>query len=358
MIHAVIMAGGAGTRFWPASRSHRPKQLLALAGERTMIQSTVERLGNLVCSERTLVVTNQRLVEPIAQQLPQLPSEAIVGEPCKRDTAACIGLAALLVSRNDADATMLVLPADHVIGPDAVFQQALSRAAMMVDEHPQRIVTFGIPPTYPAEAFGYIQRGELLDDTSPPAFRVERFREKPSIDVAREYLASGDFYWNAGIFIWKAQTILAALAQYEPEIHAHLEAIAASFGRDDYQEVLAREFAAIKGKSIDFAVMERYHDVAVVEAPFDWDDVGNWTSLPRLQGSDGDGNTIVGKHLGIDTRETIVRGEGDHLIVTVGLEDCIVVHTPDATLVANRNNEESIRRVVEMLKEEGWDEYL
>ena len=358
MIHAVIMAGGAGTRFWPASRVDCPKQLLALSGERTMIQATVDRLGDLAPPERTLIVTNQRLVEPIARQLPELAADAIVGEPCKRDTAPCIGLSALLVSRDDEDGTMVVMPADHLIRPQAAFQQAIRRAVALVEEQPQRIVTFGIPPTYPAESFGYIERGAPLDDAAPPAFRVERFREKPSADVAREYLASGNFYWNGGIFIWKARTILAALAQYEPAMYAHLEAIAAAFGRDDYEDVLAREFAAIKGKSIDFAVMEHYQDVAVVEASFEWDDVGNWTSLARTQGADEQGNTIVGKHLGVDTAGTIVRGDGEHLIVTVGLEDCIVVHTSDATLVANRHNEESIRRVVEMLKEKGWDEYL
>ena len=210
MLHAVIMAGGAGTRFWPASRAALTKQLLDLAGERTMIQATVDRLGEMVPPERLLVVTNRQLVEPMAQQLPLVPRAALIGEPCKRDTAPCVGLAALLVSHADPEATMVVMPADHVIAPDESFRAAIASAVAMVEAEPQRIVTFGIKPTYPAESYGYIERGEALAGSQ--AFRVAKFREKPKAEVAAEYLATGRFYWNAGIFVWKAKTILAALA--------------------------------------------------------------------------------------------------------------------------------------------------
>ncbi|MEQ8788158.1 MAG: mannose-1-phosphate guanylyltransferase [Pirellulaceae bacterium] len=361
MLHAVIMAGGSGTRFWPESRNQRPKQLLQLAGRRTMMQATVQRLGDLVSPERTLIVTNRRLVAPIAEQLPQLPAASFVGEPCKRDTAPCIGLAALLVSRHDDDATMAVMPADHLIQPDDAFRDAIEYAARLVEQHPQRIVTFGIRPSYPAETFGYIQRGEPLETgeaAAPAAYRAARFREKPSAETARQYLASGDFYWNSGIFVWKAKTILAALAENAPEIYTHLEKIAAALGRDDYEQTLEHEFAAIPGKSIDFAVMEHYDDVAVVEAPFEWDDVGNWTALARLLGADDAGNTVVGRHIGIDTTGSIIRTSDDHVVVTVGLDDFIVVHTPDATLIAPRDREESLREIVRRIAERGWDEHL
>lgn len=358
MLHAVIMAGGAGTRFWPASRSRSPKQLLNLVGSRSMIQATVDRLGDFVTSDRVMIVTNQALVEPIATQLPDLPPSSIIGEPCKRDTAPCIGLASAIIDAKDNDATMVVMPADHVIQPDETFRDAISLAAELVQQQPSRIVTFGIKPSYPAESFGYIQRGESLGRQDGLAYRVERFREKPSRQLAEEYLASGNFYWNSGIFVWKSATIMSALKRFEPEMHGHIAAIAQAVGSDEFATVLEREFTAIRGKSIDYAVMERYEDVVVVEAPFQWDDVGSWRSLARLRGEDADGNTIVGKHLGVNTTGTIVRTDDEHLVVTLGMQDAIVVHTPDATLVANKHDEEAIRQVVDFLKEKGWDEFL
>jgi mannose-1-phosphate guanylyltransferase len=361
MLHAVIMAGGSGTRFWPESRDLRPKQLLKLFGERTMIQATVDRLGDLAPPERILIATNAKLAAAMAEQLPDLPPAAILGEPHKRDTAPCIGLAAICVSRNDPDATMVVMPADHVIGPDDAFQSAIEFAATLVDDEPGRIVTFGIRPTYPAEIFGYIERGEPLAPAAegrPASFQVRQFREKPKADVARQYLESGNFYWNSGIFVWKAATIMQALAHHQPVMYAHLERIAAAYETPRFEEELEREFEAIKGVSIDFAVMEHARDIVVIEAPYDWDDVGSWQALARLYGADEHGNTILGKHVGVHTRGTIVRGPDDHLIVTLGLKDCVVVHTPDATLVANKHDEESIREVVKLLQEKGWREYL
>lgn len=359
MLHAIIMAGGAGTRFWPASTKATPKQLLQLVGDATMIRQTVDRLAGLVESAQTLIVTNEQLVEPIREQLPELPAASIVGEPCKRDTAPCIGLAALLVSREDPDATMAVMPADHVIRATDKFQAALTQAAAMVDREPEQIVTFGIRPTYPAEIFGYIQRGERASALgAAPAFSVKQFREKPDAATAAEYLASGDYYWNSGIFVWKARTILDALAKRQAAMLTHLQKIVDVWGTDDQPKVFAEEFAAIEGISIDYAVMEHATNVAVIEAPFDWDDLGGWQSLTRLLGEDERGNTIVGKHLGLKTTDSIVRTSDEHLVVTLGLEDTIVVHTPNATLVANKNDEESIRKVVKELEKRGWAEYL
>ncbi len=360
MLHAVIMAGGAGTRFWPASRVDRPKQLLDLAGDRSMLQGTVDRLAGLIAPARVMIVTNQRLVEPISEQLPEVPRTSIVGEPCKRDTAPCVGLSAALLHRHDPDATMVVMPADHVIGPDNLFRDAIGYAADLVEQQPSRIVTFGIKPNYAAESFGYVEReGESLASAGQPAtFKVNRFREKPDAKTAQEYLDTGSFYWNSGIFVWKAKTILDALEEYEPAMFAHLQTIKAAVGQPNFQDTLQREFGAIQGKSIDYAVMEHYDDVLVVESPFSWDDVGNWPALSRLKGKDEKGNTLVGKHLGVNTTNTIVRGDDEHLIVTVGMDDCIIVRTPDATLIADRKNEESIRKVVELLTEKGWTEYL
>jgi len=361
MLHAVIMAGGSGTRFWPESRAERPKQLLRLAGDRTMLQMTVDRLGNAVPQDRVLVATTAQLAPAVAKQLPELPPDAILGEPCKRDTAPCIGLAAMYVSRDDPDATMVVMPADHVISPDEAFQRAILYGATLVDERPKRIVTFGIRPTYPAEIFGYVERGEAMREAAGdgfPTYRVRQFREKPKAEVAREYLESGNFYWNSGIFIWKARTIIDQLAEHQSEMHAHLARIADAHGTPDAQGVLEREFAAIHGVSIDYAVMEHAEDIAVVETPFEWDDLGGWQALARIRGHDEHGNTIIGRYLGLNTEGSIIRGQDDHLVVTLGLKDCIVVQTPDATLVANKHDEESIREVVRMIREQGWEEYL
>ncbi|MBC7854526.1 MAG: mannose-1-phosphate guanylyltransferase [Pirellulaceae bacterium] len=361
MLHAVIMAGGFGTRFWPLSRLATPKQLLDFGGGRTMIQQALDRLSGLVPPERTLVITNRQLVGSIREQLSELAAANIVGEPCKRDTAPCVGLAAHLVSAADRDATMLVMPADHLIEPVENFRSAISQATDLVEEHPGQIVTFGIRPTFPAETFGYIERGQQLQRENPgqaSAFQVLRFREKPQRPQAEEFLSAGTFYWNSGIFVWKARTILAALQTHEPAMAERLSAIGKALGTLNYDETLEREFTAIIGKSIDFAVMEKHPEVAVIEAPFQWDDVGSWQSLPRSLGADADGNTIVGKHLGIRTAGSIVRTSGDHLVVTLGVKDCIVVHTPDATLVASKHDEEAIREVVKQLQSRGWSEYL
>jgi len=359
MLHAIVMAGGAGTRFWPASRAALPKQLLPLAGARTLLQDTVDRLAGLAPPERTMIVTSARLLDAVRRQVPDLPAGAVVGEPCKRDTAPCIGLAALLVMQADPQAVMAVMPSDHVIRPTADFQRAILQAAAMVDQHPGRLVTFGIRPTYPAESFGYIQQGDRLPTgAATAAFTVARFKEKPPASVAAEYLAAGTYLWNAGIFVWKAATIVAALDTRQPEMMARLRRIAAAWGGADRDRVFADEFAAIKGISVDYAVLEQAADVAVIEAPFAWDDLGGWSAVARQRAADASGNTFVGRHLDIDSTGTIVHTDDRHLVVTLGLEDILVVHTADATLVADRAHEEAVRKVVAELENRGWHEYL
>ena len=361
MLYAVIMAGGAGTRFWPESRKARPKQLLNMLGDRTMIQATIDRLGDLVTPERTCVATVAGLAEAIAEQLPDVSRESILVEPCKRDTGPCIGLAAAKILRDDPDAIMAVMPSDHVIGSDEAFREAIRYAASLVEEDPNRLVTFGIRPTYPAESFGYIERAEpLAGHSSPATFEVARFHEKPKADVAAEYLASGNFYWNSGIFLWRADTILRAIGRFQPEMREHLDHIADAAGTPEADKVLESEFTQIKPISIDLGVMEYVSGVVVVEAPFEWDDVGSWRSLERLCGVDDQGNVIdAAKHLGVKTNGSIIRcHRSDHMVVTMGVEDMIVIVTPDATLVANKHDEESIRQVTKHLQEQGWTEYL
>lgn len=380
MLYATIMAGGAGTRLWPESRRERPKQLLKIQADRTMIQATVDRLGDLVEPERVLIATTQQLAGKIREQLSQLPHESFVCEPCPRNTAPCIALAALRVLRHDPDGTMVVLPADHVISPDEAFRKAIQSGAELVEEDPRRLVTFGIRPSYASESFGYIERDQGLEtgapspDECPPAYRVKQFHEKPKAEVARQYLETGRFYWNAGIFLWKAKSVLDALRRFEPEMFFHLEQIAAAFDTEGFSEVLDREFAAIEGKSIDYAVMEPAaasgsakaggagpdFEVVVVEAPFDWDDVGGWRSLERLGQPDEHGNVIDAvRCINQGATGTIVRShDPKHVVALVGVQDLTIVVTPDATLIANKENEESVRAVIAELKKRGWEEYL
>jgi len=357
MLHAVIMAGGSGTRFWPESRKTTPKQFLRLAGPRSMIQGTFDRSTPWISPDNVWVVTNAVQAAETARQLPEIPTANILVEPCARNTAPCIGLAAIQLLARDPDAVMLVMPADHVIRPDEVFRQAAESAAAVIADDPQKLVLFGIPPNYPATGFGYIERGDALLG-SDGAYHVSSFREKPDRDTAQQYLDSGRFYWNCGIFVWRAQRILDALQTHEPGMHARLTQLAEAIGSDAWQSSLESEFPAMNSISIDYAVLERESGICVLEAPYEWDDVGSWHALPRLLGQDDDGNTITGKHCGVETTGCIIRGSDNHMVATLGLEDVIIVHTPDATLVAKTDDENAIKQLVEKLKEQGHDGLL
>jgi mannose-1-phosphate guanylyltransferase len=367
MLHIVIMAGGAGTRFWPESRAKQPKQLLPLAGERTMLQMTVDRLGLLAGERNVWVLTGAGILDAAKTQLPRVPANHLIGEPCKRDTAPCIGLAALLIVRHDPEAIMAVMPADQVISPEGEFQRCVIAAAALVKASPRRIVTFGIVPHYAATTFGYIEKGELWSRDKNPdeaanleIYQVARFREKPPAATAKEYFDSGNFYWNSGIFIWSAGTIIAAMDERQPETMQRLRKIVDAWDSPNAVEVFDREFAAIKGISIDYAVMEQASDVVVIESPFAWSDVGSWQAAAQTWPvkTDEHGNTSIGHHLAIDTKNSIIRTDDKHLVAALGVSDLIIVHTPDATLVANRRDEESIRKITKLLEERGWTDYL
>ncbi len=363
MLYGVIMAGGIGTRFWPESRGLRPKQLLPLVNSKTMLETAVTRLRALIPPERLMIATTERLAPQIRELMPELNPNSIFIEPLKRDTAPCIGLAATYLVHNDPDAVMVVTPSDHLIAPEAEFHRAIRVAVRLVEENPDVLVTLGIRPTYPAPTFGYIERGERVEREfleGLTCFQVRQFCEKPPRELAEAYLAAGTFYWNSGIFVWRASTILQALAQLAPDVYHCLARIAAAVDAPNFHDVLREEFAKIRPISIDYAVMQEYPTKLVIEAPFRWDDLGNWRALERVISPDSSGNTVMaGRHLLIDTRGSILRStDPNHLVVLVGVEDLIVVTTPDATLVARKDDEEGLRRIVPLLADLGWTEYL
>jgi mannose-1-phosphate guanylyltransferase len=358
VLHAVIMAGGSGTRFWPESRRGHPKQFLRLAGDRTLIQATADRCAALVPPARRWIVTNVSHAAETARQLPDQRPDQILQEPCGRNTAPCIGLAALQVLAVDPDAVMLVLPADHIIATDEQFRLAVEAAVDIVCSEPQSLVLFGVKPTYPATGFGYMLRGEPLRRLPVPAYRVERFREKPDRETAQRYLADGNHYWNCGIFVWRAQAILDALRTFAPDIHARLERLRTSVGAANWSGVLSEEFPRMPSISIDYAVLERADDVCVLEAPFTWDDVGSWQALTRWRPQDPQGNTVDGLFCGVKSEHNIIRSGSEHLIAAYGVHDLIIVHTPNATLVADRHDENALRELTAELERRGLTEFL
>ncbi|MBD3674926.1 MAG: mannose-1-phosphate guanylyltransferase [Planctomycetaceae bacterium] len=364
MLHAVVMSGGSGTRFWPRSRKSRPKQLLALAGKKSMIRETVDRVRPWIAEEQTWVVTNKRQSSATAEELPEIPKTQILVEPQGRNTAPCIGLAAVALLEKDPEAMMLVMPADHVIGPKEKFEAAVLMAVETIEQDPEKFVLFGVPPNYPSTGFGYIERGEPIDGAPEGVYEVASFREKPVQKVAEEYLAKGSFYWNCGIFVWRADKILAALKRFEPEMHERLQKIKPSFETPQWHNQLQIEFPLMRSVSIDVGVLEKAatdeagRNVAVIEAPFEWDDLGSWQSLPRRFEQDEEGNTVQGHYCGLETKNCIISSQDDHLIATIGVEDLIIVHTPDATLVARKDDENAIRQLIEKLGENDYGKYL
>jgi mannose-1-phosphate guanylyltransferase len=361
-MHTLIMAGGGGTRFWPRSRQQRPKQFLALSGERTLIQLALDRVEAQTPPERTWVITAECYHQETARQLPELEADHIIGEPCGRDTAPCIAVGAGLIARHDPDAIMLVTPADHVIEPMQEFRRAVHVAAQMAEEHPRALITFGITPTFPSTGYGYIQRGpEIASRQGVAVQRVQKFHEKPKADLAQEFFASGQYYWNSGIFVWKASAILEELKQQRPALHAAALRIASAWDQPDRRSVLAREYQEMEKISIDYAVMQdagKAGKVLVVQAPFQWDDVGSWLALERMNPQDAGSNTVIGTHCGIKTGHCIIVAEPGKLVATIGVEHLVIVQDGAVTLVADKRDENSIRQLIEELKKRGLEQYL
>jgi len=355
-LYAVIMAGGSGTRLWPRSREGQPKQFLDLIGSQTMLQQTFNRLTPLVGAGRVFVVASALHVETIRAQLPSLPRDHIIVEPTGRGTAPCIGLSALYVKRADPAAVMACLPADHYIEQEAAFREVLHAAGEVAQRG--ALVILGIKPTWAETGYGYIERGEPLPAASRhEVFTVKRFTEKPDAATAAEFIASGRYYWNAGIFVGRAAMFLEALREWMPATYARLSEIEAALGTPQEMATLTRIWPQVEKQTFDYGVMEHAQNVAVVPADVGWNDVGSWATLLDLLRGDGNGNVITGPHLGLDTRRTLVYSR-DRLIATVGLEDMIVVDSGDVVLVCPKARAQEVRELVESLKKDGRSEYL
>jgi mannose-1-phosphate guanylyltransferase len=359
MLHAMIMAGGGGTRFWPRSRTTKPKQFLTFSGERSLLQGTLDRIAARVPAERTWVITGAAHAGEAAAQLPELAAGHVVGEPQGRDTAACIGLGAALIARHDPAATMVVLPADHVIEPEREFHRAVHAAEQFAADHPTALLTFGIRPTFPSTGYGYIHRGEPAGDRQGvPAHRVRAFKEKPDADTAERFLHDGGYLWNSGIFVWTVRAILAELGRQRPHLLAAVTRIADAWGTPERDAVFAREYAAAEKVSIDYAVMEQAAEVLVIDAPYQWDDVGSWLALERRNPQDAAGNTVQGTHLGLDTQGCVIGCDPGHLVATIGVRDLIVIQSGDSTLVAAKKDEAAVKQLVDKMKAGGLSRFL
>lgn len=368
-IHAVILAGGRGTRFWPRSRTRTPKQLLNIVGKETMLQQTVARLRPVVPAGRIWTVTNAEQAAAVRKQLPAAARKRVLTEPFGRNTAAAIALAAFHV-RHDAkgDALMAVLPADHYLAREESYRKIVS-AALEAAREPSRMVVLGIPPTRPETGFGYVERtGDALDAKGFPVFAVKRFTEKPALELAKEYIASGNYQWNAGMFFWRVSTFLENLKQFLPKTHAALEELADSIGTRRYAHALRRIYARLENISVDYAILEpatREEGAArvfVIPAEIGWSDIGSWAAVYELLASagvveglsptseSGSGNVFVSPGAAIDATGNLISVPGKFTAI-VGVRDLVVVETPDALLVVPRERAQDVAKLVKWLEE-------
>jgi mannose-1-phosphate guanylyltransferase len=359
--YVIIMAGGRGERFWPVSREKTPKQLIKLLGDRSFLQQAVDRVLPVVPLKNILIITNAAQAAEVRKQLPKLPKENVVAEPIGRDTCAAVTLGAAIVGARSVNAVMAVLPADHVIPEEKKFQQVLADAFDLASRG-QVIVTIGIKPTEPATGYGYIRSGAELP---PPAgvkkykttfFKAEQFVEKPNYETALTYLTSGQYRWNAGMFVWSFVTITNALEKHQPEMNAACHRWFEAAAKKKLDRVLAQEYTDIKKISVDYAIMDKAQNVVVADGAFDWDDLGAWPALARHLKADPEGNCAVGEFIHVDGARNIIydnRSKANRTpIACAGLRDSILVLTDDAVLLAHKSQAQKIKDLVKKLAED------
>jgi mannose-1-phosphate guanylyltransferase len=356
-IYALILAGGVGTRLWPKSRRRKPKQLLDLIAKNTMLQETCARIDPIIPPEHVFVVTNAAYAGTVREQVPAMPPQNIIGEPAGKGTAPCIGLAALYLRRLNPDGVMASLHADHVIKDAGGFREALLGAAQLAQEG--YLVTLGIEPDAPETGYGYIRRGEPLHQVGGfNAYRVRKFTEKPDRATAEEFVASREYYWNSGIFIWKTSAILGAIERYLPDLAMQLREIDAGIGTPREREILEQVWARVNDQSVDVGILEQADNVAVMPIRVGWSDVGSWATLTDILPRDEQNNVIVGgEHVAINTHGSLLYGT-KRLIATIDLTDMIVVDTDDVVLVCPKSRAQDVKHIIEELKKRQKEEYL
>jgi mannose-1-phosphate guanylyltransferase len=359
--YAVIMAGGGGTRLWPVSRKERPKQLLPLIGQETLFQSTVKRLENLFSPEHILVVTMEEQAREMRLQVPEIPEANYIIEPAPRGTASVVGLAAAVIQKRDEHAAMAVLPSDHFIRNRDLFHYLL-KAAFDVAQN-GFLVTLGVTPTQPSTAYGYIQQGEPLNGQYKyPTYKVRRFIEKPDEKTAQQLLRSGDHSWNSGMFVWRADAILAEIDRQMPELGTALKSISSAWETESQGAVLNEIWRDLKTETVDYGIMEKAERVAVLPAGgLGWSDVGMWSSLFEVLLPDMDGNVATnnGLHLAHETHNTLVYGDNnERLIVTIGVDDMVVIDTGDVLMICKSDQSQKVKEVVEHLRKHRQEKYL
>jgi mannose-1-phosphate guanylyltransferase len=354
MLHAVIMAGGSGTRFWPQSTQEHPKQFLNLFDDRTMLQTTVDRIEELIPPERIWVITNDRYVGLVQEQLPDVPAQNIIGEPVAKDTAPCVALAASLIHDQDPDGTMVVLPADHLIEDTDTFLSILETAQTKAKAG-ENLITIGIEPDHPETGYGYIE----FDKDSSGIYagrevkKVRQFREKPDKEQAQEFLDSGNFLWNSGMFVWSTSTILKEFDRFQPEINAQINQLQPAIGSEEQEEAINTFYQNCPSISIDYGIMESSKSVFVVPGSFGWNDVGSWKAMYELREKDDDSNNVIeSDHVTLaEAGKNLIQSESGKMIALVGVEDLAVVETDDAILVCNLNEAQGVKQIVNQLKE-------
>lgn len=369
MLYAVVMAGGRGKRFWPKSRIKSPKQTLRITDERkSMLQLTLERVRNLVPEDNIQIVTNYQQIELIKSQLPNLSKDNFIIEPMRKNTAPCIGLTAVLLQKEDPEATMLILPADHVIKNEDKFIKTV-KAAQKVAQDKGALVTFGIQPDYPSTGYGYIETAQSskFKVQGKEIYKVKRFTEKPVKEKAIQFVESGSYFWNSGMFVWKVSAILKAFKIFRPKLYEALMQVKDIAYHENYSQELNRIYNNIKEESIDYGIMEpstsydkpnNAPEVYSIASEFGWNDVGSWRSLEQLLSKDENGNVKKGKTLSLNVKDSIIISNNKHLIGAVELDNIIVVHTEDATLVCNKDHSQEVKKLLKMIEEREYKGYL
>lgn len=355
--YAVIMAGGGGTRFWPLSRQQMPKQLLNISGNDVMINESIKRLTDIIPLQNIFVVTNKKQKDVITQLLiNDFPRDNILFEPVGRNTSACIAYAAMVVSNRCRDAVMCVLPSDHHIGNEEKFRQTLDKACIAAAET-GRLITIGIKPTFPSAGYGYIKYSREGDTGFNGAYEVLNFVEKPGVEKAREYLESGNYLWNSGMFVWKVSTIIDNLRRYLPRLFKAMKAIGEFIGTDKEQDAVDSIYPELQSISIDFGILERSDEVLVIPGDFGWNDVGSWDALGTIFPTDENGNIVKARHIGLNTKNSIIYS-GDRLVATIGLNNLIIADTSDALLICPKDKAQEVKEIVELIKKQGLEQYI